>query len=365
MLAFALPWAFALLPLPLVVWWLLPPYREVTSAIRIPFFEETARAARLTPTHGAVVPRSTWPQRLLAPLCWVLVVAAVARPERVLPPVEHDQPARDLMLAIDLSQSMEARDFTAPDGTQVDRLTAVRSVVDDFIAKRKTDRIGLIVFGQAAFPEAPLTLDHDGVRRLLAETRIGMAGPQTAIGDAIGVAVKMTEGHGEKDGDDDATAAGDTTPGDATAPATERVLVLLTDGNDTASRLPPEKAAAIAKDHGIIVHTIAIGDPSASGENRVDLGALQRIADATGGRAFRAEDRTDLESIYATIDSITPDRAKRLEQRPRLELYWMPLGAAALLTALYHLAALVFARAATTRDAIAAAPARAHAGRHS
>jgi Ca-activated chloride channel family protein len=318
-LALEHPWALAALPLPLLAWWLLPPYHEATAAVRIPFFEETARAAHVAPTPGAVVPRATWPQRLLAPLVWLLVVAALARPQWVQPPIERTEPARDLLLAIDLSQSMEARDFADASGARVDRLTAVKGVVDEFIARRQHDRIGLIVFGQAAFPQAPLTLDHEGVRMLLAETRIGMAGPQTAIGDAIGIAVRMTEG----------------------SKAPERVLVLLTDGNDTASRLPPEKAAAIAKDHGITIHTIGIGDAAASGEDRVDLAALERIAKATGGSAFRGEDRAGLEAIYARVDRLAPEEAKRLEYRPRLELFWIPLGAAAVLAALYHAVALL------------------------
>jgi Ca-activated chloride channel family protein len=156
-----------------------------------------------------------------------------------------------------------------------------------------------------------------------------MAGPQTAIGDAIGVAIKMTE--------------------DSKAP--ERVLVLLTDGNDTASRLPPEKAAAIAKDRNITIHTIGIGDPTASGEDKVDLAALQRIAQATGGQAFRGEDRAGLEVIYASIDRLAPDEAKRLEYRPKLELFWIPLGAAAVLAALYHAMALLGVAMRRTRMA--------------
>ena len=319
MLAFVYVWLFALLPLPLLVWWLLPPYRESTSAVRVPFFEQTARVVGLQPTPGAVVPRATWMQWLLAPVAWGLIVAAVARPQWVEPPLERVEPARDLLLAIDLSQSMEARDFVDASGTHVDRLTAVKGVVDAFIARRAHDRIGLIVFGQAAFPQAPLTLDHDGVRLLLAETRIGMAGPQTAIGDAIGVAVKMTEA----------------------SPMQEKVLVLLTDGNDTASRIPPAQAAEIAKQHRITIHTIGIGDPEASGEEKVDLDALAKIAGATGGRTFRAEDRAGLEAIYATIDASTPDQAKRRLFRPKVELYWMPLAAATVLLLLYHASALL------------------------
>jgi Ca-activated chloride channel family protein len=327
MLTFDHPWAFAALPLPLLVWWLFPPYREVAGAVRVPFFDEIAHTLGRTPTAGAIVRRASWPQRLVAPLCWLLVVSALARPQRHEPPIEHVESARDLLLAIDLSQSMEARDFRAPDGPFIDRLAAVKLVVGDFIGRRAHDRIGLVVFGQGAFPQAPLTLDHASVRALLAETRIGMAGPQTAIGDAIGVAVKMTE-HAHK---------------------TERVLVLLTDGNDTASRLPPPKAAEIAKAAGIVIHTVAIGDPNGSGEDKVDLAALAAIATATGGRAFRAEDRHGLEEIYATIDTLTPDQAKRSVFRPRVELYWVPLAAATLLLALYQAGALVAAWARARR----------------
>lgn len=330
MLGFDFPWLFAALPLPLVVWWLFPPYREVSGAVRIPFFAETAQLAGVTPTAGAVVPRASWMQRLLAPCIWLLVVAALARPQWLEPPLERTEPARDLLIAIDLSQSMEARDFVDATGAPVDRLTAVKGVVDEFIARRPHDRIGLIVFGQAAFPQAPLTLDHAGVRTLLGETRIGMAGPQTAIGDAIGVAVRMTE----------------------TSPQQDKVLVLLTDGNDTASRIPPPNAAVIAKAHHIVIHTIGIGDPKAEGEEKVDLDALGKIATATGGRSFRGEDRAGLERIYATIDELAPDQAKRTLFRPRVELYWMPLAVGALLLVLYHAGAL--AAAAVRRRPIAA-----------
>jgi len=345
MLVFDHPWAFAALPVPLLVWWFFPPYHEVAGAVRVPFFDEIAQTLGRTPTAGAIVRRATWPQRLVAPLCWLLVVTALARPQRLEPPIEHVESARDLLLAIDLSQSMEARDFRAPDGPFIDRLAAVKLVVDDFIARRAHDRIGLVVFGQGAFPQAPLTLDHASVRALLAETRIGMAGPQTAIGDAIGITLKMTAPTAAEHAPT-IDAAESATPAPAThppSPPKERVLVLLTDGNDTASRLPPPKAAEIAKSAGITIHTVAIGDPNAAGENKVDLQALEAIATATGGRAFRAEDRRGLEEIYATIDTLTPDQATRTLFRPRIDLYWVPLAAATVLLALYHAGALLAA----------------------
>ena len=319
MLTFDFPWAFALLPLPLLVWWLLPPFRETTPALRVPFFEQVAEQLKLEPSTGAVVQRSTWIQKLLAPVCWILVVTALASPQWLEPPIVRTQSSRDLMLAIDISQSMEARDFKGADGKPVDRLTAVKSVVRDFIARREGDRIGLVVFGQGAFPQSPLTLDHATVLLLLDEVRIGMAGPQTAIGDAIGVAVKMTE-HSQ---------------------ARDKVLVLLTDGNDTASRVPPDDAAGIAANHRLVIHTIGIGDPDASGENKVDLGVLRRLSEETQGQSFRDEDRAGLERIYATIDRVTPITVQRMQFQPKVALYFWPLGAAVVLLALYHGLAMI------------------------
>lgn len=309
------PWLLLLLPLPLLAWWLLPPYGERTKAIRVPFFDDLAAATGQTPARGAVILRSNWLRRILAPVCWALLVLALAGPQRLEPPIERTESARDLLLAIDLSGSMATPDFLDAQGQRVDRLSAVKGVVDDFIRRRATDRIGLIVFGTNAFPQAPLTLDHVAVRELLDELRVGMAGEQTAIGDAVGVAVKMT----------------------ASSQQRERVLILLTDGNDTAGRIPAEKAAEIAKANHIVIHTIGIGDPDAKGENRVDLAALQRIATATGGRSFRGENGEQLAGIYALLDRVTPSKVKHSVYRPKLKLYYLPLGAALLLMIAYHL----------------------------
>lgn len=331
------PWAALALLLPILAWLLLPAYRETMPAVRVPFFEEMAERSGLRPSEGAVVMRRNWAQRLLAPLCWALMVAALAKPVWVDPPIERTEPARDLMLAIDLSQSMEARDFAQADGHRVDRLTAVKQVVNTFIDRRKEDRIGLIVFGAAAFPQAPLTMDHGSVKALLAEVQIGMAGPQTAIGDAIGVGVRMTE----------------------KSPAQEKVLILLTDGNDTASKVPPEQAAQVAKDKGLIIHTIGIGDPNATGENKVDLGALQKISSMTGGRSFRGDDLAGLEAIYATLDRITPVKVKRQSHQPKRDLFYLPLAMAGALLLLYHAVMLLLTavRRPRRQPLVAAAPA--------
>lgn len=326
------PWLLALLPLPLLVWWLMPPYREESASVRLPFFGEVASAAGLKPAPGAVVPRTHWLQKVLAPIAWVLVVLALARPQFVEPPIEKVQPARDLLLALDLSQSMDARDYKRPDGTLIARVDAVRQVVQDFVNKRKGDRIGLVVFGDAPYPQVPFTMDHTLVQTMLGEMIPGMAGPSTALGDAVGLGIKMFE-HSK---------------------AQQKVLILLTDGNDTASKMPPSRAADIAKERGVTLHTIGIGDPGATGEDKVDLDLLRQLAAATGGRFFFAGNQGELEQIYATLDRITPENQKVLSWRPRRELFMWPLGAAVLIIIAYQLlmASIVLARRrAASREA--------------
>src|SRR5271154_2627187 len=235
------PWLLALLLVPLLVYWLLPAYKEEQDSLRLTFFHYISSSIGLTPQPGAVVPRTNWLQKVLAPLCWCLIVLALARPQLIEPPIQKIQPGRDLMLALDISQSMETPDFRTPEGKKIRRVDAVKQVVADFIRRRKNDRIGVIVFGQAAYPIAPFTLDHDACLKILGQTDAGMAGPQTMIGDAIGLAIKQFNASDAK----------------------ERVLILLTDGNDTGSRIPPQKAAEIAKQNKITIHVVGIGDPRA------------------------------------------------------------------------------------------------------
>lgn len=310
------PWLLALLPLPMLVWWLLPPYREESASVRLAFFAEVAQAAGITPAPGALIPQTNLLQKVFAPVSWALVVLALARPQFVDPPIQKVLPARDLLLALDLSQSMDTRDFRNPAGNLIPRVEAVRSVVDDFVQRRSGDRIGLIVFGDAPYPQVPFTLDHATVRAMIAEMVPGMAGPRTALGDSIGLAIRMFE----------------------RSNAPEKVLVLLTDGNDTASRMPPDRAADIAKDHRIKIHTIAIGDPRATGEDKVDVVTLQKIAATTGGRYFFGQDQSQLEQIYATLDRITPANQKILSWRPVRELFYYPLGAGLVLLFAYSAA---------------------------
>ncbi|SDS97422.1 Ca-activated chloride channel family protein [Pseudomonas sp. Z003-0.4C(8344-21)] len=320
------PWLLLLMPLPWLAYRYLPAYNEARSAVRVPFFAAMSRAVGEAP--GVVGSRRNHWQLLLNLLVWALILLASARPVFIEKPLERQQPVRDLMLAIDLSQSMETEDFTNANGEKINRLAAVKDVVQGFIDKRKDDRLGLIVFGSGAYPQAPLTLDHASLSLLLADTGIGMAGPNTAIGDAIGLSLKLLDQAHEQ----------------------EKVLILLTDGNDTSSAITPDHAAQMAASKGVIIHTIGIGDPTASGEAKVNLPALEQIARSTGGQFFRAEDRNALNQVYDTLDRLTPHQVKTLSHQPQRELFYWPLAAALLILALYHLGALLRVRLAFARQ---------------
>lgn len=321
------PWLLVLLPAPLLVWWLLPPYREQTPAVRIPFFDDITKAAGIDATEGSVVPRANLMQKIIAPICWMLVLLALARPQFVEPPIEKTEPQRDLLLALDLSQSMDTKDFRDPQGNLQARVDAVKAVVADFIEKRPNDRLGLIAFGDAPYPLVPFTMDHGTVHMMLADTLPGMAGPRTALGDAIGLSIKLFE----------------------KSQAPDKVLIVLTDGNDTASKMTPEKAAEIARDNHIVIHAVGIGDPNATGEDKLDPVILEKIATTTGGRNFFGGDEKALTDIYALLDRITPANQKTLSWQPRLELFYYPLGAAVALVLAYHLLMWIISATASRR----------------
>lgn len=320
---FDYPWVLFLLPLPWLAWRYLREYREGRSALRVPFF----RAMNQALGRGSDKPAGSAGrgQLILSLLVWALLVAACARPVFVEQAIQRERPIRDLMLAIDISQSMETTDYRDAAGQQVDRLTAVKEVVRGFIDQRKDDRIGLILFGTGAYPQAPLTLDHASLHLLLDEAGIGMAGPNTALGDAIGLTIKLLDQAKEQ----------------------EKVLILLTDGNDTGSAITPAHAADMARDRGIVVHTIGIGDPQASGDGRVDLQVLQDISRTTGGQFFRAEDRNALQQVYATLDRLTPHKVKTHSHQPKRDLFYWPLGGALLLLLAWQVCAALLARFAS------------------
>ena len=309
MFEFEWPWTFLLLPLPLLVWWLMPAYRDQQTSVHVPFFDRLAEATGQTPQPGAVVLPRRVIQMIVAMIIWALIVVALARPLQVGDPVTHEISTRDLILVVDISGSMDEVDFRTPDGQTIKRLDGVKRVLGDFITRRRGDRVALILFGSKAYIQAPFTQDLQTARALLDQTEVGMAGQQTVIGDAIGLAIKTFEN----------------------SQAKQKLVILFTDGNDTASRVPPEHAADIARQKGVVIYSVGFGDPNATGENRVDLSTLRQVASATDGQFFRAEDGAQLAAIYAEIDRLAPVKLETLTWRPRDSLYQWPLGAAVIL----------------------------------
>lgn len=313
---FAWPWLLLALPLPWLARWLLPAAAGTTPMLRVPW-----SADALAPMASGGRVRRLLGLGLLAWLGWALLCVAAARPQQYGEVIQPPQSGRDLLLALDLSGSMEEADMLLG-GRAVDRLTAAKAVLADFLDRRRGDRVGLIVFGQRAYVLTPLTLDHDSVREQLQDAVVGLPGRETAIGDAIGLAVKRL----------------------AAQPPGQRVLVLLTDGVNTAGELEPERAARLARDYGVRVHTIAFGGESSGltlfgipigglggGEDSFDEEGLQRIAEMTGGHAFRARDTEQLAGIYAEIQRLEPVQQAGQALRPRHERYPWPLGAGLLL----------------------------------
>lgn len=295
MIELALPWALLLLPLPLLVCYFMPPHREQVPALRFPFFRKVAQAAGAEPGEGSVILIRKRIQTLAAVLMWVLVVVALARPERVGEPIEIEKAARDVVLAIDISGSMDERDFIGRDGERVQRLEAVKRVVGDFVEARDGDRVALIIFGAKAFVQSPFTEDLRTMRELLDQTEVGMAGPHTVIGDAIGLSIRTFEA----------------------SEIEQRLLILLSDGADTGSRMSPVNAAEIAAQNGVDIFTVAVGDPEGSGEQRVDVATLEDIATRANGEFFFANQEEGLASVYARIDEMTPRAVEVLSFRPR------------------------------------------------
>jgi len=304
MLELAYPWLLLILPLPLLVNLILPAHREQKSSIQVPFFNRLVALTGEKPSKGAVVLQRMHFQKIWLLCSWVLIVIAMTKPEYVGAPIVTEKSGRDLMVAVDLSGSMDATDFLNSAGLQVDRLTAVKSVLEEFVSQREHDRLGLIVFGDGPFLQAPFTEDHKTWLALLDETEIGMAGLSTALGDAIGLSIKSF----------------------SNSDTENRVLILLTDGNDTGSKVPPVEAAKVAKKYEVTIYAIAIGDPESIGEEALDIETLQRIAEITGGAYYQALDRKQLQKAYKQITELEPAIFESLSYRPRQSLHYYPLA---------------------------------------
>lgn len=323
---FAWPWLLALAPLPWLLRALMPPSPSSdVQALRVPWF-------------GAVAGQQAgWMRRpwlaLAAALIWLLLVLAATRPQWIGEIESVPVTGRDLLLAVDISGSMDTQDMIL-NKTAVNRLKVVKKVAGEFIQRRHGDRVGLILFGSRAYLQTPLTFDTETTATLLDESEIGLAGRETAIGDAIGLAIKRLR--------DDAAA--------------DRVLVLLTDGANTSGEVQPLQAAEFAARDGLTIYTVGVGademmvqdffgsrivNPSAD----LDEDTLRIIAERTGGRYFRARDVASLEKIYEILDELEPVESDVEIIRPVDEMFFWPLGLAyalALLAALFSIRPFFF-----------------------
>ena len=322
MIEFLWPWAAAFLPLPLLVYFLVPPASRTDAALQVPFY---VIAAHYEGDSGYAQRRAML-RRLLLVFVWLCLVLAATRPQFIGDPIELPTSGRDLLLAVDISGSMGYDDMEIS-GQVATRLMVVKDVVSEFVERRLGDRLGLILFGSQAYLQAPLTFDRNTVQTLLAETPLGIAGGKTAIGDAIGLAVKRLQDR----------------------PAENRVLILLTDGVNNVGEVDTIQAAKLAAQEGIRIHTIGFGadamtvqrllfrqtiNPSAE----LDVESLTRIANLTGGVFQRARSADELAEIYGELDKLEPVEQDLEIYRPVKALFFWPLTIATILSLLYALA---------------------------
>ncbi len=306
------PWVLLLAPLPVLFRLIKSPMPLQTPALRSSFL---TKMANISLNHKSRSWRK-WLILLLLYLCWLSAILALSRPVWFGQPMELPTSGRDILVAVDISGSMEQDDMNLG-GRSVSRLDAVKSVVGDFVLKRKGDRLGLILYGERAYLQTPLSFDRRTMELLLNEAQIGFAGQGTAIGDAIGLAIKRLQDR----------------------PANNRVLILLTDGSNNAGEIDPRKAAELAAKASVKIHTIGIGaekqeewglfgkrivNPSAD----LDEETLSEIAETTGGNYFRARDPSELSTIYDYLNDIEPIEQEVETIRPTLALYHWPLSVA-------------------------------------
>lgn len=316
MLEWHWPWAFYVLPLPIVFYLLLPKVKQQEAALKVPSLSLWNSQQTNTQGHS----NKSWPSFLLPSLLWFCLVATLARPHILGDVVELPTSGRDLILAVDISGSMDIEDMQWQN-KPVNRLFTVKHVLNDFIQKRKGDRLGLVLFGSQAYLQAPLTFDWQTVQTLMNEAQIGLAGKQTAIGDAIGLTIKRLQSNPEQ----------------------SRVVILLTDGANTAGEVDPLKAAELAQQSKVKIYTIGLGADAMEiasffGTRQVnpsrdlDETTLQKMAESTGGYYFRARDSKELEKIYSMIDELEPTEKDPEIFRPQTSLYFWPLGLALLIS---------------------------------
>ncbi len=331
MLTFTWPLLFLLLPLPFLVQKFYPSATKPDAALLVPFYRELSALSAPPQLPASPHIQQKWRYACLW-LIWLALLTCCARPCWIGEPISMPSSGRDLLLAVDISGSMETPDMTW-NGEQIDRLTTVKAVVGDFVTRRQHDRLGLVLFGTSAYLQVPLTFDRNTVKQLLQEAQMGFAGEKTAIGDAIGLAVKRLRNR----------------------PQDSRVVILLTDGANTAGQVDPLQAAELAATAQVKIYTIGIGademtEPgffgSSLGARRInpsqdlDENTLTAIAEQTGGHYFRARSPEDLVAIYQQLDKLEPIDQEADVFRPTQSLFYWPLALALLLSSLMALSTL-------------------------
>ncbi|SUO96985.1 vWA domain-containing protein [Suttonella ornithocola] len=318
-MTFLWPFAFALLPLPFVVWFFSRTNKSQAveeDALVVPFFSALSGENALLPSQPS---KQTGLKMVVLWLVFALLVTALARPTQLGKPEPLPTKGRDVMLAIDLSDSMSANDLA---GGRLTRLDVVKAAASEFIARRKGDRMGLVFFSDRAYLQSPLTFDRQAVQSLLSEATVGLTGNGTAIGDAIAIGVKRLEESTHASADANTKAKKD-------AIDDSRVMILLTDGSDNSGTMTPLAAADIAKSLGIRIYTIGVGSNMTDAWGRpiaeMDEDTLKAIAQETGGDYFRATDAQTLDNVYREIDKLVPKSTDPQYIRPEKPLYQYPL----------------------------------------
>jgi Ca-activated chloride channel family protein len=319
MISFAWPWLFALLPFPLIIYF-LPAKKSANqqsalimpTLINVPSTKINEQQKRKAPL-------------VVLSLCWLLVVIAMSRPQWLGEAIDIPSEGREMMIAVDLSGSMEIEDMSL-NGRGVNRLQMLKVVLGEFIERRVSDRLGLILFADDAYMQTPMTFDRKTVKQMLDESELNLVGRKTAIGDAIALAVKRFDAKEESN----------------------KVLLLLTDGQNTAGKITPEQALELAIAKKITIYTVGIGadsmiQQSLWGSQRInpsgdlDEESLANLAEKTGGRYFRARDSQGMSEIYSLLDKLEPIKQEQQQMRPLSALYYWPLALAALLCFIYLL----------------------------
>ncbi|SON51770.1 vWA domain-containing protein [Vibrio tapetis] len=307
------PMWFWLLPAPILVYWLFPTYKTRHVAAKVPFFSIIMGAlANENKRNDQLKPK--WWQRIILVASWVLIVAAMAKPSVLGEVQTRDLMGRDVMVILDLSDSMAEQDFETEDGRKISRLQAAKEVLSEFALSRDGDRLGLILFGDAAFVQTPFTADHQAWLTLLDETDVAMAGQSTFLGDAMGLAIKVFQ---QQEGAQQQLK----TLEDPMHAVNEKVVIVLTDGNDTGSFVAPIDAAKVASAFDVRIHVVAMGDPQTVGESAIDMETIERIASQSGGQAFQALDNKALLNAYQVINTLEPKLYQSTSYQPRKEVH--------------------------------------------